>query len=91
LQLLCELCNRGKGALDPPLLKHEFLHAASPIEEIPWSHRAKLLYFTLEAAEFSCASCGDSDSELTIRKVMMEGAIVSTNLRSLCYRCLGNE
>lgn len=57
LQLLCELCNQGKGALDPPLLKHEFLYASHPIVSIPWMHRAKLLYFTLEAADFECSVC----------------------------------
>jgi hypothetical protein len=87
LQLLCELCNKGKGALEPPLLKHEALYAARPIGEIPWWHRAKLLYFTLEAYSFSCSSCGADTSELTIRKIVTKGAIVSTNLRSACYIC----
>lgn len=87
LQLLCELCNQGKGSLDPPLLKHEFMYAAKPISEIPWWHRAKLLYFTLEAREFRCSVC-DERSELTIRKVIEGGAIVSTNLTSKCYECI---
>ena len=89
LQLLCELCNQGKGALDPPLLKHEFLYAAEPIRTIPWRHRAKLLYFTLEAAGFKCSICDDEFAELTIRKIVDQGAIVSTNLRPICYECDG--
>ena len=87
LQLLCRLCNQGKGAFDPPLLKHEAEFAALPIEQIRWGHRAKLLYFALEAGEFSCALCGTSDAELTARKVTLRGAIVSTNLQAVCYAC----
>src|SRR5262249_55494953 len=89
LQLLCELCNRGKGSLDPPLLKHEFRYAANPVSSIPWHHRAKLLYFTLEAATFRCPVCVDDTQELTIRKIIEQGAIVSTNLRATCYQCAG--
>jgi hypothetical protein len=91
LQLLCELCNQGKGALEPPLLKHEFKYAGDPIEAIPWSHRAKLLYFALEAGRFACAHCHNSSSELTVRRIVAEGAIVSTNLHGTCYACLGDS
>jgi hypothetical protein len=87
LQLLCELCNRGKGALDPPLLKEEYLYAADPIRSIPWAHRAKFLFFTLEAAGFKCSACSNDSAELTVRKIVQEGAIVSTNLKAVCYEC----
>ena len=87
LQLLCKLCNQGKGSFDPPLLKHEAEFAAVPIESIRWGHRAKLLYFALESSDFRCDRCETDDAELTVRKIVPRGAIVSTNLRSSCFGC----
>lgn len=87
LQLLCELCNRGKGNLEQPLLKHEFEYAGAGIETVPWLFRAQMLFFVLRAKGRRCGSCGSSSRELTIRKVNAIGGYVRTNLCPLCYQC----
>jgi hypothetical protein len=40
-----EFFNHGKGAVDPPLLKEEFLYAAEPTRGIPWVHHVTFLLF----------------------------------------------
>jgi hypothetical protein len=91
LQLLCDLCNKGKGNLDPPLLKHEYDYAGKECQQMPWHFRAQMLYFVLRSGDYACSSCGTRDAELTITKRRSRGGYVRTNLLSICYRCADDQ
>ncbi|MEC8332510.1 MAG: HNH endonuclease [Verrucomicrobiota bacterium] len=87
LQVLCRLCNQGKGhgtTLSPEI---EYKYSCKEVSEIKASHRRKMLYTRLEMDKFSCVNCGTIKDELTIRKVRPSGAYVLSNLQSTCKNC----
>ncbi|MCV7068892.1 HNH endonuclease [Mycolicibacterium farcinogenes] len=97
LELLCRYCNEGKDDGSPLLLKHEVeLAAVLPCESLATaqglvSKSAHLVYRVLKRDSFSCSACGDSNSELTVRKNCADGLAVMSNLSSICYGCLDVE
>ncbi|MDV7245319.1 MULTISPECIES: HNH endonuclease signature motif containing protein [Rhodococcus] len=99
LELLCRFCNEGKADGAPMHLKHEVeLGTQLPISrhstgvEVPGGVVAKsamITYRVLRRDEFQCSQCEQEDSELTIRKVCETGLAVISNLRAVCYPCIG--
>ena len=87
LQLLCRLCNAGKGDGLGVDIRHEAAYAGLPVSIIPLSHRKQLLYAVIERDRRRCAQCDASDRELTLRPVVADGAFVRSNLRALCIAC----
>jgi len=90
LQVLCALCNFGKGANSGIRPSKELDYCCLPVNEIPRSHRMALLFYRLMMDENSCTKCGSKTNELTVRKVHEEGLVALTNLRTLCYYCITN-
>jgi len=88
LQVLCALCNQGKGANSGIRPSKELTFCSLPISEIPRGHRMALLFYRLMMDENSCTQCGSTSNELTLRKVHEDGLITLTNLKSICYSCL---
>lgn len=88
LQILCALCNQGKGDSSGVRSSRELQYCYMPIEEIPRGHRMSLLYYRLKMDRSTCASCGSQRDELTVRMERDGGLITLTNLRSICYSCL---
>ncbi len=83
LQVLCRLCNAGKGdglGLD---VRREAKRAADRIAEIPVADRVRMFYYVLERAERRCAKTGrdSTQCELTMRLVRPRGGFLRTNLQ----------
>jgi hypothetical protein len=88
LQVLCSLCNQGKGNNSGLRAASEFQFGYLPISKIPRAHRMRLLYYRLQMDRFLCTGCGTRDTELTVRPLRTAGANVLTNLRAVCRKCL---
>jgi 5-methylcytosine-specific restriction endonuclease McrA len=88
LQVLCRLCNAGKGDGLGLNVRHEVSHAGEPIKEIEPLHRCRMLFYVISREGQTCGTCGSRTSELTIRPIDERGGFVRTNLRSVCYSCL---
>lgn len=88
LQVLCRLCNAGKG--DGTLLstKHEFDHCHKEISTVKDSHRRRLMYCRIEMDNFECTNCRSNSNELTVRKRFEKGSLVLSNLLAICYNCV---
>lgn len=87
LQLLCRFCNRGKGDGLGMNLREEIRYAGLPIDEIPRSHRGRLLYYVIQRDAGICSFCGTCETELTTRPIINSGGMVRSNLHSVCVRC----
>jgi hypothetical protein len=89
LQLLCRLCNGGKGDGLGLGVRQEARFAGVAVTEIPRAHRCRMLYYVLERDRCRCFQCGDDrDNELTIRPLIETGAFVRSNMRTVCFGCL---
>jgi 5-methylcytosine-specific restriction endonuclease McrA len=87
LQLLCRLCNAGKGDGLGVDVRQEARHAGTPISEIPIAHRARILYSVIDR-DGRCVLCEGVTSELTVRPVTPSGAYVRSNLFAACFDCV---
>ena len=87
LQLLCRLCNGGNGGGLGLSVRAEAAYAGSALPSVPRSHRARLVYYVIERDERRCRQCDSQEAELTIRRVVAEGALVRSNLRAICVDC----
>lgn len=88
LQVLCGMCNLGKGDGTGVRSSTELEYSHFQVKSIPRGHRIGLFYYRLKMDGFSCSSCGSINHELTIRMVRPKGLNVLTNLKSICYSCL---
>lgn len=88
LQLLCQLCNRAKSNDLTIPVTTEFRHAATPIENIPESYRARMLFHVIHQSGSECARCGSSDRELTVRPIVESGLYIRSNLEAVCVNCV---
>ncbi|MDT4850723.1 HNH endonuclease [compost metagenome] len=91
LQVLCALCNRGKGDGGGVRSTSELRYCHLPIEDVPRGHRMALLYYRLAMDKFTCTACGSKDKELTVRMDRSRGLVTLTNLRSICYACIASD
>lgn len=90
LQVLCGLCNQGKGANSGIRPSRELNYCYLEIKDIPRGHRMSLLFYRLMMDQSICSTCGSDVNELTVRKIHEDGLIGLTNLKSICYICLQN-
>ncbi|MER6748343.1 HNH endonuclease [Streptomyces fungicidicus] len=89
LQLLCRLCNSGKGDGLGLSVRQEAQFAGFEIGSSPISYRSALVYWVIERDGRKCPLCGLTDRELTIRPVIDNGSLVRSNMRSACVVCAG--
>ena len=88
LQILCRLCNAGKGmglGLD---VREEIKYAGGDIATVPRGYRCKLFYYVVQRDGRRCHQCDESRSELTIRPIVDAGGLLRSNLWTVCVRCL---
>lgn len=88
LQVLCRLCNAGKGDGTSLSTKHEFDNCHKEISAVKDAHRRRLMYCRIEMDNFKCTTCGSTSNELTVRKRFNDGSLVLSNLMAICYDCL---
>ena len=88
LQILCRLCNAGKGDGLGINTRDEIKFAVHALEDFPIAHRCRLIYYVISRDNNACTSCGSDDQELTIRPIIAEGALVRSNLRTVCTLCV---
>jgi hypothetical protein len=87
LQVLCRLCNAGKGDRLGIDVRSEANHAGYPIERVPRHLRLQMFYYVVARSNRECINCGSTKSELTIRKVNDAGGYLRSNLYVVCVRC----
>ncbi len=88
LQVLCTLCNTGKGDSSGIRASKELEHSCREVNSIPRGHRMRMMYYRMQMDKFRCVTCNSDKNELTIRKVRVQGAFILTNLITVCYQCL---
>ncbi|WP_371683447.1 hypothetical protein [Solirubrobacter soli] len=91
LQLLCRLCNAGKGDGLGMEVRHEAAFAGYSVERIPTAHLARLVYYVIDRDNRHCTQCDRDDLELTIRPIVDTGGVVRSNLRTVCVACGGSS
>ncbi len=89
LQLLCRLCNSGKGDGLGLSVRQEAEFAGCEIEDASISYRSSLVYWVIERDGRKCGLCDLADRELTIRPVVKDGGLVRSNMRTTCVVCAG--
>lgn len=90
LQVLCKLCNRAKSNILNVKTLDEINYAGYYIDDIlidKPSHIHKMLYFVISRSEGKCERCFDKESELTIRKKIIQGTFTRSNLIAVCKEC----
>jgi 5-methylcytosine-specific restriction endonuclease McrA len=89
LQLLCRLCNWGKGFGLVPSALEEYRFAALPLASIERYHRSRCFYYVV-SRDRKCQVCGSESNslELTVRKINLPGPYAISNLRAICRNCV---
>jgi hypothetical protein len=88
LQVLCSLCNLGKGDGSFVNPVQEFKFASYEVDNVPTSHRRKMFYNRIRIDDYRCTLCESLENELTVRLVRHNGGYILSNLRSRCYNCI---
>lgn len=88
LQLLCRLCNAGKGDGLGVDIRQEARHAGALIDQVPIAHRCRMLYAVIDRDSRRCMRCDNTSAELTVRPLVAGGAYVRSNLFTVCYDCI---
>lgn len=88
LQLLCRLCNAGKGDGLGVDVRQEARHAGTLIDQVPVAHRYRMLYTVIDRDGRRCMRCDNTSAELTVRPLVNQGAYVRSNLFTVCYDCI---
>lgn len=88
LQLLCRLCNAGKGDGLGMDIRQEALFAGCVIDNVPIAHRCRMFYAVVDRDHGLCVRCDTKSSELTVRPVITGGTYVRSNLFAVCVNCL---
>lgn len=86
LQVLCRLCNGGKGdglGLD---VRREMKFSGFPPEEADRHYRAQLLYYVILRDQRRCRRCSSNQDELTIRQLRPAGALARSNMITVCVK-----
>lgn len=89
LQVLCRLCNAGKGDRLGVDVRTEAAHAGSAVGDVPRHLRLQMLYYVIARSNRECINCGPTKTELTIRKVNPTGGFLRSNLYVACVKCAG--
>ncbi len=87
LQLLCRLCNAGKGDGLGVDVRAEARFAGIDVAAVPIPHRCRMLYSVIDRDGRRCGLCNGSESELTVRPIVPGGAYVRSNLYAVCMNC----
>jgi hypothetical protein len=89
LQVLCRLCNFGKGRGIAPSAIDEYRHCTTNVEDIAVGHRIRCASFIFQR-DGRCSRCdvGPSNCELTVRKQLDTGPFLLSNLTAVCLRCI---
>jgi hypothetical protein len=87
LQILCRLCNLGKGRGLGLAIEREVRWSGVEVASIPLAHRGSMLYYVIARAGACCSDCGKADDELTVRPIRTDGCFARTNLKCTCYDC----
>lgn len=88
LQVLCRLCNQGKGDRLGIDTRTEASHAAKRTKDIPVHFRAQMAYYVIMRDKRRCVLCESDRCELTMRKSYENGAFARSNMYSVCTNCL---
>jgi 5-methylcytosine-specific restriction endonuclease McrA len=88
LQVLCRLCNSGKGDGLEIDIRSEADFSGFPVQEIPRAHRIRMFFAVTSRDGRRCKKCDGSDAELTVRPCREAGGYLRSNLRSICRNCL---
>jgi hypothetical protein len=90
LQVLCRLCNLGKGDGLGISVREELTQARTPISLLPRGYRIRAFYATVLRDKKRCKMCDNSrsNSELTVRLRHAQGSYVRSNLHTVCVRCV---
>jgi len=89
LQALCKLCNQAKSNLITLKTVDEIKFATNSLLEIKKDrpmHINRMLYFTILRANHKCEKC-NRKYELTMRKIILTGPFVRSNLIAVCKTC----
>lgn len=88
LQVLCRLCNWGKGFGLVPSALEEYEYAAVGVELVPRVYRARVAYLVM-SRDGRCVVCDRTavEVELTLGKVVSKGGYTISNLRTFCVDC----
>ena len=89
LQVLCRLCNSGKGDRLGVNTSSEAAAAGERVDLIKSSLRASMIYYVITRDGRKCTLCGSEATELTVRKVYPEGGFLRSNLYAVCVECAG--
>jgi 5-methylcytosine-specific restriction endonuclease McrA len=89
LQVLCRLCNLGKGDGLGISVREELRQARTPTNLLPRAYRIRAFYATVLRDKKRCKLCGNthSNSELTVRLRHARGSYVRSNLHTVCVPC----
>ena len=85
LQVLCKLCNQGKGGSVEKSIRSEIENAKTPPSKVPWKQRAEMFYQATKNTE-ECPICG-SETEITVDFSNKFGCYVKSNLQPMCVDC----
>lgn len=88
LQVLCRICNAGKGDGMGFDVRRELDHAAKEVSHIKEIHRFRMLFYVIQRDMNECQKCHSKSNELTIRKIFERGGFLRSNFISVCYECL---
>ena len=91
LQILCRLCNLGKGRGLGLAVEREVKWSGAQPSSIPLGHRGSMVYYVIARARSRCGDCGQEDEEMTIRPIRLGGCFARTNLKSVCYDCADSQ
>ncbi len=87
LQVLCRFCNSGKGDGLGLKFTAELKYAGLQLKEVPLFHRSRLFYSVTLRDQQRCTTCQSTASELTVILLRTDGALVRSNLRTVCISC----
>jgi HNH endonuclease len=88
LQVLCRLCNAGKGDGLGMDVTSELRCAGSKIDSIDRIHRCRMLFYVVSRSGSQCRHCGCRNTELTIRPLRASGGFIRSNMVPICVDCL---
>lgn len=87
LQILCRICNSGKGDGTGVDCREELRHSGCDITLAGRMYRFQLIYYVIARDGRQCSRCGANSNELTIRPTFDGCPLVTTRMTTICYQC----